>query len=96
MIKSRNLANARGYGFIFLATKFFSFGQQNDFALENLFTIIDEPYKSNKPLIITTNLTLDQIENPARIEHRRIYVIGFLKSVPRWLLMAAISAMKSG
>lgn len=46
---------------------------KTDFALENLFTVIDERYKSNKPLIITTNLTLDQMENPARIEHQRIY-----------------------
>ncbi|MBC3803667.1 AAA family ATPase [Acetobacterium fimetarium] len=48
-------------------------GQQNDFALENLFTIIDERYKSNKPLIITTNLTLEQMETPAQMAHKRIY-----------------------
>ena len=47
--------------------------RKSDFALENLFTVIDERYKSNKPLIVTTNLTLDQMENPAQIEHKRIY-----------------------
>jgi DNA replication protein DnaC len=47
--------------------------RKSDYALENLFTIIDERYKSNKPLIITTNLTLEQLENPEKIEHKRIY-----------------------
>jgi DNA replication protein DnaC len=47
--------------------------RKSDFALENLFTVIDERYKSNKPLIITTNLTLEQMEHPAQIAHKRIY-----------------------
>lgn len=47
--------------------------RKSDYALENMFTVIDERYKSNKPLIITTNLTLDQMENPSQIEHKRIY-----------------------
>lgn len=47
--------------------------QQKNFALENLFTVIDERYKSNKPLIITTNLTLEQMEHPAQMAHKRIY-----------------------
>ncbi len=47
--------------------------RKTDYALENLFTVIDERYKSNKPLIVTTNLTLEQMENPEKIEHKRIY-----------------------
>jgi DNA replication protein DnaC len=47
--------------------------QKNDFAMGNLFTVIDERYKSNKPLIITTNLTLEQMEHPVQLAHRRIY-----------------------
>lgn len=47
--------------------------RKTDFALENLFTVIDERYKSNKPLIITTNLSLEQMENPAQMAHKRIY-----------------------
>jgi len=47
--------------------------RKTDFAMENLFTVIDERYKSNKPLIITTNLTLEQMENPAQMDHKRIY-----------------------
>ncbi len=47
--------------------------RKSDFALENLFTVIDERYKSNKPLIITTNLSLEQMEQPTEMAHRRIY-----------------------
>lgn len=47
--------------------------RKTDFAMENLFTVIDERYKSNKPLIITTNLTLEQMENPTLMDHKRIY-----------------------
>jgi DNA replication protein DnaC len=57
-------------------------GQQKDFALDNLFTIIDERYKSNKPLIITTNLTLEQMEHPAQMAHKRIYDRILEKCIP--------------
>ncbi|MCD8146765.1 MAG: ATP-binding protein, partial [Clostridiales bacterium] len=35
--------------------------------------VIDERYKSKKPLIITTNLTISQIRNVADVAHARIY-----------------------
>jgi DNA replication protein DnaC len=57
-------------------------GQQKDFALENLFPIIDERYKSNKPLIITTNLTLVQMEHPAQMVHKLIYDRILEKCIP--------------
>lgn len=44
-----------------------------EMALETVFAVIDERYKSGKPLIATTNLTLEEIKDPADVAHRRIY-----------------------
>ena len=46
--------------------------RETEYALEQIFTIIDERYKSKKPLIISTNLTLEQLKNPEDLAHRRI------------------------
>ena len=35
--------------------------------------MIDSRYRSKKPLIITTNLTLSELNNAADIAHKRIY-----------------------
>ena len=37
------------------------------------YSIIDERYLSNKPLIITTNLTPSELKNPKTVEQKRIY-----------------------
>ena len=34
--------------------------------------MIDERYKSGKPFIITTNLSLEELRNPADLKHGRI------------------------
>jgi DNA replication protein DnaC len=44
-----------------------------DFALEQVFNVIDSRYRSKKSLIITTNLTLSELNNAADIAHKRIY-----------------------
>ena len=44
-----------------------------EYALEQVYNIIDTRYKSSKPLIITTNLTLDELKAPVDIPHKRIY-----------------------
>ena len=44
-----------------------------EYALEQVYNVIDTRYKSGKPLIITTNLTLDELKAPADIPHKRIY-----------------------
>ena len=35
--------------------------------------VIDERYKAKKPLIVTTNLTLDEICKPKNMAYQRIY-----------------------
>ena len=35
--------------------------------------MIDSRYRSGKPLIVTTNLTLDDLRNPEDTAHSRIY-----------------------
>ena len=42
-------------------------------ALEQIYSIVDSRYHSRKPLIVTTNLTLDEIRHPQNTAHARIY-----------------------
>ena len=51
------------------------FGMERDtnYALEQVYNIIDRRYRSKRPLIITTNLTLDEIRHPQDVAHARIY-----------------------
>lgn len=42
-------------------------------AQAHVFSVIDSRYRSRKPLIVTTNLHLDQLQNPADMVHARIY-----------------------
>ena len=44
-----------------------------EYDLEQVYNVIDTRYKSGKPLIITTNLTLDELKFPTDIPHKRIY-----------------------
>lgn len=37
------------------------------------FLVIDSRYRSRKPLIVTTNLKLEEIKNPPDLAHARIY-----------------------
>ena len=47
--------------------------RNSEFALEQVFSVIDSRYRSRKPLIVTTNLTLEELKNPADTAHARIY-----------------------
>lgn len=47
--------------------------RSTEFALEQVFNVVDTRYRSKKPLIVTTNLTLDELKNPCDITRSRIY-----------------------
>lgn len=51
------------------------FGMERDtsYGLEQLYNVIDSRYRSKKPLIVTTNLTLQELQNPEDTAHARIY-----------------------
>ena len=47
--------------------------RSTEFALEQVFNVIDTRYRSKKPLIVTTNLTLNELKNPCGLVRSRIY-----------------------
>ena len=47
--------------------------RSTEFAMEQMFEVIDKRYRSGKPMIITTNLSLEQLRNPPDLAHARIY-----------------------
>ncbi len=47
--------------------------RNTEYALEQVYNIIDARYKSNKPVIITTNLSLTELKHPVDTAHKRIY-----------------------
>ena len=51
----------------------FGMERGTEYALEQVYNIVDSRYRSRKPLIVTTNLTLDEIRHPQDTAHARIY-----------------------
>lgn len=47
--------------------------RSTDYALERVYGIIDNRYRAKKPLILTTNLTLRQMQEATDIRYARIY-----------------------
>ena len=47
--------------------------RNSEFALEQVFHVIDSRYRSKKPFIVTTNLTLEELNRPSDLAHQRIY-----------------------
>ena len=44
-----------------------------DYALEKVYNIIDSRYRKKLPMILTTNLTLDEMKDEADMRYKRIY-----------------------
>ena len=47
--------------------------RSTEYAMEQMFFIIDSRYRSRRPMIITTNLKLAELKNPPDLAHARIY-----------------------
>ncbi|MBP1544347.1 MAG: ATP-binding protein [Oscillospiraceae bacterium] len=47
--------------------------RSTDYALERVYSIVDGRYRSNKPVIYTTNLSLEELKHPVDIRYQRIY-----------------------
>lgn len=45
----------------------------SSFAVEQVFSVIDSRCQSGKPMLITTNLSIDQLRSPRDIAHARIF-----------------------
>ena len=66
-----------------------------EFALEQVFNVIDSRYRSKKPMIVTTNLTLAELKQPADLVRRRIFGRVLERCVPLKLNRLDIRAEKA-
>lgn len=48
-------------------------GMTNGYALEIVQMVIDERYKTKKPLIVTTNFSKEEMDHPANMDYERIF-----------------------
>ena len=51
----------------------FGMERGTEYGLEQVFNVIDSRYRSKKPLIVITNLTLDELKHPKDLARVRIY-----------------------
>ena len=71
--KDRNEYIARLCSFPLLILDDFGMERGTEYGLEQVYNVIDSRYRSRKPLIVTTNLTLEELQNPEDTPHARIY-----------------------
>ena len=71
--KDRNEYIARLCSFPLLILDDFGMERGTEYGLEQVYNVIDSRYRSGKPLIVTTNLTLEELWNPEDTAHKRIY-----------------------
>ena len=69
--KSRYLDSLRGCDLLILDD--FGMERRTDYAQEQIFSIIDGRYLAQKPLIITTNLSLKEMKDPEDMTEMRIF-----------------------
>ena len=69
----RNEYIARLCSYPLLIIDDFGMERGTEYGLEQVYNVIDSRYRSKKPLIATTNLTLEQMRHPEDAPHARIY-----------------------
>ena len=71
--EGRNEYITRLCRFALLIIDDFGMERGTEYGLEQVYNVIDSRYRSAKPLIVTTNLSLKDLQNPQDISHARIY-----------------------
>ena len=71
--KDRNGYIASLCSFPLLILDDFGIERGTEYGLEQVYNVVDSRYRSQKPLIVTTNLTLEELQNPEDTAHARIY-----------------------
>ena len=56
--------------------------RNTDYALEKVYNIIDSRVRADKPMILTTNLTFDEMMRSPDVRYRRIYDRIFEHCIP--------------
>ena len=56
--------------------------RSTEYAMEQILNVVDSRYRSRKPVIITTNLRLEEMKKPPDLAHARIYDRIFEKCAP--------------
>ena len=51
----------------------FGMERGTEYGLEQVYNVIDSRYRSRKPLIVTTNISLQDLQHPQDTAHARIY-----------------------
>ena len=69
--KARILEGLSRYGLLILDD--FGMERSTEYGQEIVFQVIDNRYQCRKPMIITTNLSLNSLKSPKDLEHERIY-----------------------
>ena len=71
--EGRNEYISRLYSFPLLILDDFGMERGTEYGLEQVYNVIDSRYRSGRPLIVTTNLTLEDLQHPEDTAHARIY-----------------------
>ena len=72
-LDGRNAYIERLCSFPLLILDDFGMERGTEYGLEQVYNVIDGRYRSHRPLIVTTNLTLSELQNPPDRAHQRIY-----------------------
>lgn len=72
-LNGRNAYIEKLCGFPLLILDDFGMERGTEYGLEQVYNVIDSRCRSRKPLIVTTNLTLSELQSPLDRAHQRIY-----------------------